>query len=78
MSSVILMDMYQDNITHQSVNLAPVPLNMIRSNSKFEIRPKFAVLWFKMFFTNHDVILHMSRQCNSRDMCKISAEHNLN
>ena len=39
---------------------------------KFEIWPKFAVLWFKMYSTDHNEILHMSRQCNCRDMCKIS------
>ena len=31
---------------------------------EFEIGPKFEVLWFE--------ILHMSRQCNCRDVCKIS------
>ena len=36
------------------------------------IRPKFAILWFKMFSTDHNEILHMSRQCNCRDVCKIS------
>ena len=25
---------------------------------EFEIRPKFAVLWFKMYFTDHNEILH--------------------
>ena len=38
---------------------------------KFEIRPKFAVLRFKMYSTDHNEILHMSRQCNCHDMCKI-------
>ena len=27
---------------------------------EFEIRPKFAVLWFKICSTNHNEILHMS------------------
>ena len=31
---------------------------------EFEIRPNFAVLWFKMFSADHNKILHMSRQCN--------------
>ena len=47
----------------------------------FEIRPKFAVLWFVMYSTNHDQILHTSRQCNCRDVCKNllwSVEHALN
>ena len=38
----------------------------------FEIRPKFAVYWFKIYYTNHNKILHTSRQCNCRDVCKIS------
>ena len=28
---------------------------------EFEIRPKFAVLWFKMYSTDHYEILHTSR-----------------
>ena len=39
---------------------------------KFEIQPKFAVLWFKTYSTDHNGILHMSRQYNCRDVCKIS------
>ena len=39
---------------------------------EFEIRPKFAGLWFKMHSTDHNEILHTSRQCNCRDVCKIS------
>ena len=39
---------------------------------EFEIRPKFASLWFEMSSTNHDEILHKSRQYNCRDVCKIS------
>ena len=45
---------------------------------KFEIRQKCEVLWFKMYSIDHDKILHMSRQCNCRDMRKIllwSVEH---
>ena len=38
---------------------------------EFEIRPIFAVLWFKMYSTDHE-ILHTSRQYNCRDVCKIS------
>ena len=30
---------------------------------EFEIRPKYAVLWFEMYSTNHTEILHMPRQC---------------
>ena len=39
---------------------------------EFEIRPKFAVLWFEIYSTDHNEILHTSRQCNCRDVCKIS------
>ena len=39
---------------------------------KFEIRSKFAVLWFEICFTYRSYILHMSRQCYCGDMCKIS------
>ena len=39
---------------------------------EFEIRPKFEVLWYKTYSTAHNKILHMSRQCNCRDVCKIS------
>ena len=35
---------------------------------EFEIWSKFAVLWFKMCSTDHNNILHMSRQCYSPDM----------
>ena len=48
---------------------------------EFEIRPKFAVLWFKLYSTDHNEILHTSRQCNCLDVCKISllsVEHILN
>ena len=47
----------------------------------FEIRPKLAVLWFEIYSTDHNEILHMSRQCNCRDVCKFSlwsVEHTLN
>ena len=38
---------------------------------EFEILPKFAVLWFKMYSTDHHKILHTSQQCNCREVCKI-------
>ena len=38
---------------------------------EFEIRPKFAVLWFKIYSTDHHEILHTPRQCNCRDVRKI-------
>ena len=39
---------------------------------KFEIQPKFAVLWFEIYSTDHNEILHTSRQLHCRDVCKIS------
>ena len=45
---------------------------------KFEIRPKFEVLWFKMYSSDYNKILHMSWQCNCCNVCKIllwTAEH---
>ena len=39
---------------------------------KFEIRPKFAVLCFEMYLTNHNKILHMPRQWHCCEVCKIS------
>ena len=39
---------------------------------KLKIWWKFAVLWFKICLTDHNEILHKSRQCYCRDMCKIS------
>ena len=39
---------------------------------EFEIRPKFAVLWFKIYWTDHNKILHTSRQYNCHEVCKIS------
>ena len=36
---------------------------------EFEIRPNLAVLWFKMYFTDDNEILHTPRQCNCCDVC---------
>ena len=38
---------------------------------EFEIRPKFAMFWFQEYSTDCSTILHTSRQCDCRDMCKI-------
>ena len=48
---------------------------------EFQIQPKFAVLCFKRYSTDHNEILHTSRQCDCRDVCKSSlwsVEHILN
>ena len=39
---------------------------------EFEIKPKLEMLWFKMYQTDHNEILHTSRQYNWRDVCKVS------
>ena len=39
---------------------------------KFEIRPTFSVLWFKMHSTDHNGIKCTQRQCYRRAVCKIS------
>ena len=39
---------------------------------EFEIRSKFGVLFFKICSTDHNKILHMSRQLLCCDVCKIS------
>ena len=39
---------------------------------EFEIQPKFAVLCFEIYSTDHNEILHTSRQLHCRDVCKIS------
>ena len=41
-------------------------------STELEIRPKDAVLWFKMYSIDHNEILHTSLLCNCRDVCKIS------
>ena len=54
----------------------PCPTNDIWI--EFEIQPEFVVFCFKMYWTDHNKILCMSRQCNCRYMCKIllfSVEH---
>ena len=39
---------------------------------EFEIRSKCAVIWFQMCSIDHNEILHTSRQCYCRNVCKIS------
>ena len=41
---------------------------------EFEIQPKFVVLWFEIYASDHKEIVHTSRQCNCRDVCKISCD----
>ena len=48
--------------------LAPVPLTVLRSNSKFDQN----MVRFKICSNNHTEILHTSRQLHCRDVYKIS------
>ena len=54
---------------------APQPRSGTRPTNdisiELEIWPKYAVLWFKIYSTDHNEILHTSLQCNCCDMCKI-------
>ena len=48
---------------------------------EFEIQPKFAVLSINTYSTDHNEILHTSRQLHCRDVCNISlrsVEHIVN
>ena len=47
-----------------ALDLVPIPLTIFWSNL-------CAVLWFKMCWTDNNEILHTSRQCYCRDVCKI-------
>ena len=47
---------------------APVPLSIFRSNSKFDENSKHS----SVYVADHNDILHTSRQCHCRDVCKIS------
>ena len=38
---------------------------------EFEIWLKFGVLWFQICSTDHNKILHLSRQLHCHDVCKI-------
>ena len=59
--------------------LGALPINGI--SIEFEIRPNFAVLWFQRCPTIQSKILHTSRQCYCREVCKIllwSAQYVMN
>ena len=45
------------------------PTNLI--SIKLKIWSKFTVLWFKIWSTDHNEILHTSRQCYCGDLCKL-------
>ena len=57
------------NLFNQPFNtrcLGAHPANDI--SIEFEIRPKLAVLLFEKYSSDHNEILHTSRQCNCRDV----------
>ena len=39
---------------------------------EFEIQSKFGMLYFKIYLTDHNEILHMSRHLHCREVCKIA------
>ena len=49
-------------------DLTPIPLMIFRSNLKLD--QKFEVLWFKLYSTNHNTILHTSQQLHCCDVQK--------
>ena len=51
-------------------DLAPIPLTIFRSNSKFD--QNLQCSGFKIYLTDHNEILHTSQQLHCRDVCKIS------
>ena len=65
----LVYNQFVNYTVHWDSILAPVPLTI---SIEFQIRSKLAVLLFKMCFTDHTEILHTSRQCNCRAVCKIS------
>ena len=56
--------------TQQTFLLPGVPLMGFRSNSKFD--QNLECFWFRTCSTDHNEILHMSRQRDYRDGCKMS------
>ena len=44
--------MWRQKRSRESVNPGPRPTNDI--SIEFEIRPKYAVLWFKIYSTDHN------------------------
>ena len=65
----LVATMLHDSLIQQ-VRSGARPTNGI--SIEFEIRPNFVVLQFKKYTTDHNEIVHTSRQCNCRDVCKIS------
>ena len=68
-----------DHIGKQESLSGARPTNGI--SIEFEIRSKYGALWFKICSTEHNEILHTSRQLRCRDVCKIllwSVQHVLN
>ena len=60
---------WQDTATYLKLGTWP-PTNRI--SIEFKIQSDFAMLWFKMCSTDHNKMLHTSRQCYCYDVCKSS------
>ena len=67
---------FSDIHRHRFVDIwclpCPGPRPTKHISIEFEIRWKFKTLYCKMYITDHNDILHTSRQCHCRDVCKIS------
>ena len=62
--TITLKPNLNDDSVHWRMYKLPGPRPMNDISTKFKIRPAFEVLWLKMYSTEHNEILHMSRQCN--------------
>ena len=49
--------------SYRILKLGPVAHSTDDNSIEFESRPKYALLWFKMYSTDHNENLHMPRQC---------------
>ena len=70
MGAIVSGRLHQAGICQAMVSPGPHPTNVI--SIQLEILWKFSMLWFKMCLIDHKNILHTSRQCYCRDVCKIS------
>ena len=62
-----------DNHLYVKIDLAQPNFRPNDISIEFEIRPKYAVLWFKMNSIKHNDILHTTRQYNCCGVCKVSS-----
>ena len=62
-----LQILYNDERTNMAIITGAFTTNDI--STEFEIQPKFAVLWLKIYSTDNNEILYTSKKCS---VCKIS------